>query len=208
MTPEQASTANFLNSVAEYVAQKILDKGYLVYWHVLDAVQTPDGWYYEYSTNTATYLADATFAARAAAAKGMVSIVPAIPAEPRFVSRPTVDGTVLEASQIAIPAVSFLLGPPQATSRYQLGSGDHWRERRLTVDFYARTEFEQRQWQDWLATWFDHDVHLEIREHDNAGAVLADTWCRLTGIDSNTVLNRAEAEAFQVVLTTFLEYIA
>lgn len=208
MTPEQASSANIVNSVAEYLAGKFLAKGYLVYWQVLDAVQTADGWYYEYSVNSATYLADATFGAAATAAKGMVAIVPAIPAEPRFVSRPTLDGTVLPESHVGIPAIAIEVGAPDPQFRYQLGSTMHWRRRMLTLDCYTRTQAEQAEWQDWLALWFDPDVLIPLRDHENTGLSLEDGWSTMTRIDSNTVLNRAEAEAFQVVLTTFLEYIA
>lgn len=207
-TPSQASSANFVNSTAEYLATQLLTKGYLVYWHVLDAVQTPDGWYYQYSTSTATYLADATFLARATAALGMVALVPAIPAEPRFVTRPTVDGTVLPVSQIAIPAIAIEVDAPAGPDRYELGSTAHWRKRHLTLDCYTRTAAEQTQWQDWLTEWFDPDALIPLRDHEGAGASLGYSWCLQTRIDSNTVLNRAEAEAFQVVLNTFLEYIA
>jgi hypothetical protein len=208
MTPEKASTANFTNSVAEYMAAKLLDIGYIVYWQELDGVQTPDGWYYQYSTQSATYLADPTFLGRANAALGLVAIVPAIPAEPRFIARPTVDGIVLSENQVAIPAAAIEIAAPDPKFRFQLGSTEHWRRRRLTLDVYTRTASEQQQWQDWFALWFDPDVRIPIRDHESTGAVLEDAWCQMTRIDSNTVLYRAEAEAFQVVLNTFLEYIA
>lgn len=208
LTPELASTANLENSVAEYLADKFLSKGYLIYWQELDGVQTPDGWYYEYTQNVQTYLLDGTFLARATAAKGMLTLVPAIPAEPRFVSRPTVDGTVLPESEIAIPALAIQLAASEPVRRYQLGDLAHWRQRLLTLECYARTPAEQHELHDWLALWFDPDVYLPLRDHEGTGASLGDAWCHKTRIDSNTVLYRAEAEAFQVVLTTFLEYIA
>jgi len=207
-TPEQASTLNFVNSVAEYLTGKLLAEDYLIYWQVLDAVQTPDGWYYEYSTNAATYLLDGTFQARVTAAKGLVALVPAIPAEPRFIARPTVDGTVLPENQVGIPAIAIHIEAAEPKAFYQIGSPMQWRRRILQLDCYARTQEEQRQWQDWLAVWFDTDIRIPVRDHENAGGSLEETWCHLTRIASNTVLYRAEAEAFQVVLTTFLEYIA
>jgi hypothetical protein len=208
MTPAEASEANLTNSVAEYLAGKLLDAGYLVYWQELDGVQTPDGWYYQYSTNSATYLADGTFGARAAAAVGMISLVPAIPAEPRFVTRPTVDGTVLPVNEIAIPALAIELRSAKPIMRYEIGADTHWRRRHLLFECYARNAAEQRALADLLDIWFDPDVLIPLRDHENTGASLGDAWCVMTRIDSNTVLYRAEAEAFQVVLNTFLEYIA
>jgi hypothetical protein len=212
MTPEKYSETNILNSLTLYLATKFLAAGFLIYWHARDAVQintTSSGWYLQYSQNSSTYLADPTFAAAYAAAKGLVTFVDGIPAVPRFIVRLTSDQSIGPADAVPVPAVSVEIGASVPLANYELGSTTKWRSRHLVVDSYVRTPAEQKLFKDLLAQWFEPDLNLTVNDHD-AGtlAVVGTVEVLDTAIADARVPNQAEATTYEVLLNSRIEYIA
>lgn len=209
MTLAQFSTHNITNSLGRALGDLLLSKGYLVYWHQIDAVQTSTLWYHAYSQNQAAYLADATFAAQVAAAKGLVTLRADISASPRFVVRHTVDGTVSGTETVPVPAVAIEVAEMVPRSRYEMGTRLKWRIRPLMVIALARTPDEQKRFGDWLSQLFDEDAEFDVLDHDAettdpVGPVRVDqvTTARVTATDD------ASALTYQVLVNAFLEYVA
>jgi len=209
---ERFSESNVLNSVALYLASKLFAAGYLVYWHKRDAVQintSSTGWYLTYSANRATYLADPTFAAAYAAAKGLVTFVDTIPAVPRFITRLTDDTSVGPADAVPVPAMAIALGAPVPLAQVEIGTKTKWRTRHLMIDSYTRTTDEQGLFKDALANWLDENTILAIADHD-AGtlAVVGSVEVLDSTVASARVVDRAEAVTYEVLLNARLEYAA
>ncbi len=209
MALEQFSTANITNSFGLAIGTMFLAKGYLIYWHQIDAVQTPTMWYHEYSAQQAAYLANPLYAAEVAAAKGLITLRADISALPRFVVRHTVDGTVSGPEEVPVPAISIEVAAMNPRSRYELGTGLRWRIRPFMLIALARDPDEQGRFTDWLSEMFDEDAHFTIYDHDAAtqaevGSVRVDqvTNGRATATDD------AEALTYQVLVNAFLEYVA
>lgn len=205
----QYSATNVLNSMASILASKFLSVNYIVYWHNRDAVQTLDGLYFSWSTNSATHMADPTFSARVAAADGMVSLAESVSASPTWISRPITTAGAISQDQLLLPVISVEVGPALPVRNYQIGGTDKWRYRQLMLDGYVRTRAEQRKFIDWFAQWFDNETFYTVQDHDAGSlATVGDVEC----IDS-TVRHRidpiaVEPVVFQVVGNTRLQYIA
>lgn len=200
---------NVANSVALYLAAKLLAEGYLLYWHAIDAVQTPDQWYSQYSVNQASYLLDSTFAARVASAKGLLTILPKKSAIPRWIQRPTNDGTVQPQDSVPIPALSLTIDPVVTVANYELGSKLKWRVRRLTIDGYARDETEQSRFVDLLADWLDNETMLDVLDHEAGDlALLGTVEVDRVSLDAGFAFDEAEAATYEVLFNARLEYVA
>jgi hypothetical protein len=203
------SSANVVNSLARAAADRLLEKGYLVYWHQIDAVQTPTLWYHAYAANQAAYLAAPAFAAELAAASGLVTIRADISALPRFVVRHTVDGTVPGPEAVPVPALAVELGPMRARGRYELGTGLQWRVRPLMVVALARDPDEQRRFGDWLSALFDEDAQFTVADHDGgSGDPVGPVRVDRASTTQAVATDDAEALTYQVLVNAFLEYIA
>jgi hypothetical protein len=209
-TPSAYSERNVANSVAAYLADCLLGAGYLVYWHQIDAVQAPSGWYHRYSAEQAAYLADATFAAEVAAAAGLITVRGDISALPRFVTRRTVDGSVAaDQEYVPVPALSIAVGPAQADRRYELGTALKWRERHLFLVVLARDGAEQSTLQDALGVWLDGDTVVAVLDHAaGTAAPVGDVRVARVAVERATVADDAEALTYQVALNALLEYVA
>lgn len=208
--PALYSEFNIMNSIATYVAAQLLAAGYVVYWQARDLLQVgASTWYQQYSTKSALYLADSGFLTLLQGKKGIVTLRQALPADPVFVARPTLDGSVLPPDAVATPALSIEIGPSQPIGHYELGTTLKWRSRHLVIDGYTRTQDEQARFKDYLSLWFEPDIPLSIYNHDAGTGTLIDTLLPLDGrVDAATVIDRADAVTYQVLLNARLEYIA
>lgn len=205
---EQFSEKNVQNSIALYLASKLLAAGYLVYWSLIDAVQTNAGWYFQYSLNSATYLANPTYSAAITSAKGMVTLVNTLPAVPRFIVRPMNDGSVPADDEVAVPTIAVEIGSADVVRNYEMGTILKWRSRTLIVDGFFRNEQEQSAFQDAFNTWFDHDSTLDIVDHVAGDlSAVGPVTVRGPSVDSQTT-RAAEATTFETLLHTQLEYVA
>lgn len=208
-TLAQFSQTNLVNSLAQYLAAKLLSVGYLVHWAERDTVETLDGWYPGYTAGAAAYLADSAFQARAQAAQGLMAVLPAFPTEPRFLARPTGDGTALGPDTVAIPALALDMGSPGPGPFVGLGQTERFRVRRLTVEAYLRNAREQGRLEDWLEQWITDDLPIPVYDHDAGTLALVDSVVpRQTRILRGVTIEQGEAQAFQVLLHTLLDYSA
>ncbi len=204
------STANITNSLGRALGDRLLSEGYLVYWHQIDAVQTPALWYHAYSQQQAAYLADSTFAAALAAAKGLITVTADISAAPRFVTRPIVDGTVAGQDTVPVPSVAIEVEAMLPRRNVEIGTATtKWRLRPLMVIGLARDVDEQRRFADLLADVFDEDTTFDVVDHD-AGSQAAVGPIRVDQMTASraTALDDAEALTYQVLVNAFLEYVA
>jgi hypothetical protein len=210
MTQEKFSYGNLLNSMSLEVSTKLLAAGYLIYWRQPDSVQTGAGWYNQYSTTFATHLADGTFASAVTGAKGLITLTDQIPALPRYIVRPISDGTVPGEHEVMVPTLSIEVAPPQVASRYELGSDLKYRNRHLVIDGYLRTKAEQTAMEDMLSVLFDQDQHFDILDHDAGDlAVIGQVRVNHPTVVSGTIQPQGvESVTYQVVMNTFLEYVA
>jgi hypothetical protein len=204
------STSNITNSLGRALGDRLLTLGYLVYWHEIDAVQTPALWYHAYSVQQASYLADPTFAAAVASAKGLITVRADISALPRFVTRHTVDGTVPGQDMVPVPAISLEVEAALPLRNVEIGTATlKWRQRPIMLIALARDVQEQRRLTDELAQLFDEDAEFAIADHD-AGSQAPVGSARLSQVAATraTALDDAEALTFQVLVNAFLEYVA
>lgn len=207
--PELFSESNIVNTVAGYLAEQFITQNYLVYWHKRDAVQTDDGWYYEWSINKTTYLADGTFAADVTAAVGMVSFVDGLPADPRFVTRLISDASIGPADEVPVPVVSIELSAEMHQENYELGTGVKWRTRHLILDGYGRTPYEQGKFKDWFALWFEKESVLDLENHDTgAGAIVDQITFIQVRTDAARFLDKGNALTYQTLTNALIVYVA
>jgi hypothetical protein len=206
---EQYSNHNVANSVALWMATRLLTAGYLIYWHQRDAVQTLAGWYYEYSTKRAVYLADSTFQAAYAAAKGISTITESLSAESKFIIRPVVDGSIGPAENVPLPVLGVQIGDAIGQEFIELGSLMKFRWRHLVVDCFTRNRDENKLIADALAVWFDEGTSITVSDH-GAGTLanFGDVTLRDVRVDSAVWLDKPEERRYQVILNARLEYVA
>lgn len=203
----QFSETNIENSVATLLAQRLLNAGYLLYWEPIDAVQTIDGWYFQYTTQQATYAVDPVFSQRLAAAKGILTLRDPATANPSFAVRPMNDGTVPEEGAVQTPSLAIHIGPMLNGEGIGMGDRTRVRYRHLSIYGLARDRFEQATLRDSLAMWFDENEVIDVRDHDAEtlelfGSVITD----LVMADSAIVQLSTEAMTFEVVLNARLQY--
>ena len=209
-TPEKYSKTNVLNSIATALAVKLLADGYLVYWKERDAVETGDGWYYQYSTNFTAYHADGTFAAAVAAAKAMVSVTIGFPASPQILQRHITEARSLSQNEIVVPALSIEIGPAMGVENIELGTHVQRRHRHLMIEGYLRDDFEMGAIADFLAIWFDNNTNFSVYDHDAGTAVeIGQAQTIATVVDSfRNDGDGQEQTSYQVMCNTMLEYFA
>lgn len=200
---------NVSNSVAVLLGDRLLNLGYLLYWHHIDAVQTPDQWYPAYSVNQDTYLADATYAARVAAAKGLLTVLGEKSAIPRFITRPTISGQVQPQEFVPIPAVAVVVGDVVTDSQYELGTRNKWRARTLELEVFCRDTTEQATFSDAFTEWFDDDVTFDILDHTTGSlAIVGDVTVEDGKAESSTDADEANATTYEVVFNARLVFVA
>lgn len=211
MTPDKYSERNIVNSAALYLAAKLLAKGYLIYWHKVDALQistAASGWYFQFTPNKAAYLADATVAAAVSGAKGVVTVVDGLPAVPRFITRLISDDSLGQDDAITVPAISVECSPVLLTSRYELGSTVKWRSRHLLVDAYVRDDDEQASFKDWFALWFEQDTVIDVYDHEGSLDPVGPLDLNQVRVDADRFADGAEATTYQVLAQAVAEYVA
>lgn len=212
VTLAKYSTTNVLNTVAEYVATKLLAAGYLVYWHARDTVQidtTPTGWYPSFSQNRAAYAADSTFSTAVSNAIGLVTLVNSLPADPRFVIRLMSDASVGEADEVPVPAIALEIGAGVPVSSYEVGSRKKWRSRHLVLDGYFRDENESMLMEDLFTQWFDDDDTIAILDHDagTQAAIGGDVYVMDSVVRALPHINQGDALTYEVILNAQLIYV-
>lgn len=209
MTPQLYSESNVLNSLSSFLAGQLLADGYLLYYQRRDVLQTGAGWYPEWSVHRATYLADASFAAALAAARGVLTLTAEIPAEPRFITRLISDASVGAPDEVTVPTLSIEVGPPIVTGNYELGTRTKYRSRFLLCDGFVRTVEEQRRLADALARWFDPETTLDVLDHDAGTLVpVGPLTVDDTVVRTQVWPQRAEVATYEVLLTARLIYVA
>lgn len=206
---ELFSERNILNSIALFFAEKLLEAGYLVYWHTIDAVQTPDGMYTNYTATSATYLLDPVFSGRISTAKGLVAVTEGETAFPRFPTGPTTTGAVSTADRVQVPCFGIDIGPDVALQPYEHGTDLRWRVRSLFIEGRARNRTELTWFADKLAMWFDEDVLVGVEDHDGLSG-LPPSHARVTRrlVTREVIEDLGEQDRFQVELSARLEFIA
>lgn len=209
MAQSDYSEQNVANSIATFLATKIVTAGYLIYWYEQDAVETADGWYPEYSTKSATYLADATFAGRVDDAKGILTLKGRLTANPVFVTRHSSRGTFDGAEAIPIPAFAVEVAQAVAVANLEFGTSLKWRVRHLLLFGFARTVGEQSVFADLFAEWFDAETRIDVTDHaGGTGNTVGDVRVREPSVDISTVIDGPEAQTYVVELNARLEYVA
>jgi len=206
------SEPNVVNSVALHLADRLLAADYLLYWHRADALQIgPTGadWRFNFSTNRGAILADPEVATAVAGAVGLVTIVQALPADPRFVVRLIDDESVGPADVVTVPAVSVEVAAPVPVMEYEIGTALKWRSRHLVVDASLRTPLEQGRFKDLLAAVFDKNVIVSITDHDAGdGSTVGDIMVADPNVASTTIVQGPDALTYQVLLNARLLYVA
>lgn len=208
MAPLKAySETNLTSSLAVYLATQLLADGYLIYWHTIDAVQTPDAWYYNWSTDASTRLADPTLAAQVAAAVGLLTIAGKPTAKPIFPVRHTLDGSVPSENEVAVPYLSVEVDAERPGDFSGLGDRVRERFRTLVIYGHARDDKEQSYLRDALVRWFDDAAFIPVQDYDAGTATVFDeVECQLPLADSATVNVEPEATRYEVILNTRLRY--
>lgn len=207
MALDQFSETNLASSMSVYLAGKLLAAGYLVYWHNIDAVQTPDGWYYQWSTKFAVYKLDSTVAARLASSRGLATLRPKPTAKPEFPTRHTLDGSVPSASELAVPCFFVKVSEEELGTFSELGSKMRERFRNLEVFGFVRDAAEQAVFTTALGRWFDDAEFLSVQDYD-AGTltVFGDVESQMPLTDSAIVGLTPEATRYEVILNARLRY--
>lgn len=203
---------NILNSISQHWASALLREGFLCYWQSIDALQIADtatGWYLRYSNNRNAILATPAVQAAVASAKGVVTLVPAFPTVPRFLTRLINELTVGKADEVPIPASSLELGAPSVIAREGLGTKAKFRSRRITVDNFVRSERERALLEDLLSETFDEDTVITVRNHsDGSQAPVGEVQILESAVASTQVVTGTEAQTYEVLLNARLVYVA
>lgn len=166
MALAQYSLSNFGNTISTYLAEALLEDGYLIYWKTLDGVQTADGLYPGWFENQAAILADPDFAAEYAASRGILTILDMDSAQPAVSSRPTSDGSVSDPEDVPIPSLTVALKPFPNRGLVELGTKRQRRTMLLELVGFARNLEEQNHLADLLRVLFDDWTHVMLRDHD------------------------------------------
>lgn len=199
---------NIENSLGTYLAAQLLADGYLVYWHAVDALQTQDGWYSQFSVNQVATLADPQVAARVAAAKGLMTLARDF-AFPPSVTRPTNEGRVAGQALIQVPAAAIRVEPDVALGLYEHGSTVQWRNRSVAISARLRSDGELDGMSDALSGWFDEEVSIPIVDHDGlSGEGPGQVRVVQRTVDRALEPGADERERYQLELWVRLEYIA
>lgn len=210
MTLDAFSRDNMANSLAVYLAEALLSAGYLVYWHAADAVQTPVGWYPQYRATQDVYEADATFAAQLSAARGLVTLRDAdamSAANPLYPVRPTDDGDMPSAQDVAVPSLTVELSDIGTGRALELGSSLRERWRYVALWGFARDATEMRWFTDHLAMWCDEDVVSDVADHtQDPPTVLGTVSWRGVELESAIVPIGLEATQFEFMLNARLVF--
>jgi hypothetical protein len=201
------SESNISASLATFLANQLLAEGYVVYWYGIDAMQTQDGWYYDWSANFATLSTDLVVAPRLANARGMITLMGKTTAKRVYPARPTSEGSPSSDEEAQVPYLTLVVeGERPGTFS---GLGDRMRERFRDLIVYGalRDETEQSYIRDQLVRWFDDTTFLPLLDYD--GGTLAE----FDNVESQLPMATAmivgvapEASRYEVLLNAQLRY--
>jgi hypothetical protein len=189
------------------LSANLLSAGYLLYWHSIDALQTPDGFYFQYSTQQATYLADSLVSSRMAAARGLLTVKDADAANPVRLVRPTSDGTVGSQGAIQLPELVIEIVGFSPGVLVELGSRIRRRQVLCAIYGWVRNRAEMQWMTRQLREWFDCCLIVPIYDHD-AGTQALIGQAEIIAADAGSMVvgQGAEAETFEVLLSMRLEF--
>jgi len=208
-TPEDYSENNVINSLSLWLADQLIDAGYLIYWKQRGAVQDEDGWYFDWNTNYSLYMADSTFAARWASAKGLLVLADYMPTEPRFIERPISEAGPIPQNEVVTPTLSIEVGPALEISNLEMGTDVKWWNRHLVVEGYLRTRSELGVFKDNLPIWFLGESTFDIANHDAGSlATVGQIQVLDTIVDSQISRTGLEQATYYVIVNARLEYAA
>lgn len=203
------STSNILNSLSLYLAGRALSAGLLLYWQASDALQiSTNGWYFQFSTNRSTILADPTVDAALDSCKGVLTVMEAFPAEPRFVQRLISESVPGDQHQVALPAVAIDVDAVAQFEPYELGTKVKYRWRPVMIEFAVRNAHEQRWVADRMESWFEPDTVIPIANHDDGSlVVVGDVNVIRPRVEIGTYLDMSEVLTFQIVAGMWVIYV-
>lgn len=208
-TPEEFSENNVISSLSLWLAGQLLGAGYLIFWKARGAVQTPDGWYFDWNSNYASILLDPTFAARWAGGKGLLTLADHTPTEPRFVERPITEAGPIPQHEVLVPALSIEVGPALEIANVELGSRVKWWSRHLVVEGYARNRVELAYLKDKLPIWFKGESTFDIANHDAGSlATVGQVEVLDTIVDYQISRTGIEQATYYIIGNARLEYAA
>jgi hypothetical protein len=202
------STTNLTNSLAEHLADVLLEVGYLLYWPTLDSLQTNGGVYPEFQANQATVLQDFPEVALALSeARGILTIGSPDFSFPQYSVRPNSDGAATAPEDMPVP--SIVLQVEHEANGQLLGLGSRQRARYASLSLYglARDYGEQIYLADVLRVNFDESQFLDIRNHD-VGTRDAVGAVEIQGTDVGTAIFPLgpDSKAFEFTLNARLRY--
>jgi hypothetical protein len=202
------TTSNVANSVAEYLAKVLLDAGYLIHWHGLDALQTPAAVYPQYQAGGAAILQDVPEVRDLLpTTKGIIALRDDDFSIPTYPVRPNSDGAVVAPEDVPIPTIALKILPSR-NGRFQ-GLGSKERERRSSLLLYglARDAGEQSHLADLLRVAFDEYELIPIKDHDESTlAVIGVGELIGTSVDTDTYPLGPANKAFEFTLNARLVY--
>lgn len=208
MALAQYSETNLSASLAVYLAQQLLDAGYVIYWREIDALQSdPATWHYQWTALQATYQADSALQAVLAGAQGMITLLGAETAKRVYPTRHTSDGSAPPAGEVATPF--FVVEVDREAPGAFSGLGDRQRERFRTLTVYGclRTRAEQTQLRDQLTRWFDDAEVVPLLDYDAGTLTEFDQLELQHALTDSAIQGLApEATRYEVILTTRLRY--
>lgn len=166
MALSKYSLSNLSNSAGEVLGATVLAAGYLIFWAPIDALQTADGVYTDFTLNQATILADTAVAARLAASRGILTIRDGDFSNPQFPTRPILDGTLVVPETTPVPSIT--LDVEHGINGGLTGLGTKERERAASLYLYGlgSSASEQRWLLERVREAFDECVLIPILDHD------------------------------------------
>jgi hypothetical protein len=201
------STSNLTNSVAEYLAESLLELGYLVHWMGIDALQTPAAVYPRFRAGEGQALGLSAVAQVFANSRGIITIRDDDFSFPQYPVRPTSDGFAVALEDVPVPTIAVSVQPGRNGRLLGLGSKKRDRYALLTLFGLARDKGEQLFLADALRETFDQSEYLPVLNHDSGTAAPAGSVeITSSAVDTDTRPLDQESQAFEVTLTATLLY--
>lgn len=204
-------SADIIASAGWTIADHLLLAGYWVYWKSTDALQrAANTWHFQYSTAQTALQVDIAFQAALTNCKGIVTLSQFEGDAQDFVVQATTDGRIPVGNFVPVPTIMLDVSPIVTRDALELGTGVHWRMRRLEVYGLARNTTEQRWFCDQLPSWFDVTKLLTVRDYaTGSGNVVLDKL-RIDEHDTDLTTNVDDASVvtYEFNLTASLLYYA
>jgi len=204
-------SADIIASAGWVMAEHLLAAGYWVYWKSTDALQrATNTWHFQYSTAQTALQLDQTFLTALASCKGIVTLLQFEGDAQDFIVKATVDGLVPVGNYVPVPTIMVDVSPVVTREALELGTGVHWRMRRLEIYGLARNTTEQRWFCDQLPSWFDVTKLLPVKDFATGNGTVVLDKLRIDehDIDLTTNVDDASVVTYEFNLTAGLLYYA